>query len=301
MHWAEKFTATKVQHNQRPAALPCEMQLDNPLTDCRQDLFILKGWGQKRGGGRGGGGSQNQPGGLFLVLTFSEWWQLIRATALVVGDLCSQPVVPCYWRELGEWIKSLSLKPSPLQSTAESGPSMATQPPCHPLPLPQISTRKELRHCNGKHCSSAALRGLCVTYLSLESYEKTLTKERTHSTYLWPYFLSLSWPAVCWCSKERLYSWLATVSVNKFMSRMAWLAGYSQTSKETGNFEGWERRHQERWARGISVASVLNGHENKIKTSYLSSGQRRKVVATFQGAEKSEPFHHEAVAHSKTL
>lgn len=81
-----------------------------------------KGEAKKGVGGGEGRGSQNQPGELFLVLTFSEWWQLIRATALVVGDLCSQPVVPCYWRELGEWIKSLSLKSSPLQSTAESGP-----------------------------------------------------------------------------------------------------------------------------------------------------------------------------------
>lgn len=68
----------------------------------------------------------------FFSACISEWWQLIIATALVMGDLCSQCVVPFYWSKPGKLIKSPEPKSSHLQSISESGPWLAMQPSCPP-------------------------------------------------------------------------------------------------------------------------------------------------------------------------
>lgn len=68
----------------------------------------------------------------FFSACISKWWQLIIATALFMGDLCSQCVVPCYWSKPGKLIKSPQPKSSCLQSISESGPWLTMQPSCSP-------------------------------------------------------------------------------------------------------------------------------------------------------------------------
>lgn len=58
----------------------------------------------------------------FISACISEWWQLIIATALVMGDLCSRCVVPCYWSKPGKLIKSSLLSPHTFKASQNLAP-----------------------------------------------------------------------------------------------------------------------------------------------------------------------------------